>query len=243
MPAILNRGGSRISSGSLPGSRSSLGSCGASRRGSTSSSCYGSTFSLRRSSMNTASAQSSLHSPRQAQSLYRHQATQQTSSKQNSVWNVEDQGSATPSLVSSAAGSEYGSSSSSSSSQSSLQQPPSLLGPTGDRYDALQRYYASRRASLQHPTNAHTTSLLPASPTRNYKASRQQHPAILHPTNSLPVLSGNSSFLPAQQINEDDVWGQFVDCHELEEDLARRCKLLSLTRKAPVVSSRRSSIR
>ena len=192
--------------------------------------------------MNTASAQSSLHSPRQAQSLYRHQATQQTS-KQNDVWNVEDQGSATPSLVSSAAGSD-GYSSSSSSSQSSLQQPPSLLGPTGDRYDALQRYYASRRrASLQHPTNAHPTSLLPASPTRNYKASRQQHPAILHPTNSLPVLSGNSSFLPTQQINEDDVWGQFVDCHDAEEDLARRCKLLSLTRKTMVVSSRRSSIR
>ena len=185
MPAILNRGG-RISSGSFPGSRSSLGSHGFRRP----SSNYGSNFSLRRTTMNNGSSQSSSHSLRN-QSLYRHQTTQQKSTH-NAVWYIkEDQGSATPSLVSSET------SVASSSQSSRLQQPPSPLQPT--------------------PLHTHPTSL-PPPPTSNYMTSPQQ--CLTTPTNGVTPLP-----------NEEDEWGQFVDTFDAEEDLARRCKLISISRR------------
>ena len=144
--------------------------------------------------MNNGSSQSSSHSLRN-QSLYRHQTTQQMST-QNAVWHIEvDQGSATPSLVSSET-----SVASSYSQSSRLQQPPSpLLQPT--------------------PLHAHpTTSLLPP-PTSNYMTSPQRRPTT--PTNGVTPLHNE----------EDDEWGQFVDTFDAEEDLSRRYKLISISRR------------
>mmetsp|Transcript_39778 Transcript_39778/g.72786 ORF Transcript_39778/g.72786 Transcript_39778/m.72786 type:complete len:210 (-) Transcript_39778:63-692(-) len=184
------------SSASPNGSKASLNSYGSatSRQTSLSNNCHGSQFSMRRSSSRNGSAHSSTHSLRQHM---------QEPSKQNAVWNIEDQGSVSlgsPSLVNS------DTSSSGSSSQSSLQ-PPSVQPPANS--DALHRYYAIRRASLQHPT-------------------------ILHPTNSLSGSRSNS-FLPSAQIKDEDTWGQFARTENAEKELGRRSssKLLSITRTYP----------
>mmetsp|Transcript_14886 Transcript_14886/g.24219 ORF Transcript_14886/g.24219 Transcript_14886/m.24219 type:complete len:201 (+) Transcript_14886:57-659(+) len=150
---------SRRSIASLRGSRTSLNSYGSttSRQTSSSNNYHGSQFSLRRSSFQNGSAQSSTHS-------LRHQVHQR---QHNAVWNIEDQGSVSlgsPSLVNS------DTSSSGSSSQSSLQ-PPSVQPPANS--DALHRYYAIRRASLQHPTIMHPTISVPGSRGNSFLPSVQ----------------------------------------------------------------------
>jgi len=209
------------SSASPNGSKASLNSYGSatSRQTSLSNNCHGSQFSMRRSSSRNGSAHSSTHSLRQHM---------QEPSKQNAVWNIEDQGSVSqgpPSLVNSAVLRERFSSG--SSPRSSLQ-PPSVQPPAND--DALHRYSALHRATLQHHTN------IPVGSNRNYALGRAslQHPTILHPTNSLSGSRSNS-FLPSAQIKDEDTWGQFARTENAEKELGRRSssKLLSITRTYP----------
>mmetsp|Transcript_4104 Transcript_4104/g.10428 ORF Transcript_4104/g.10428 Transcript_4104/m.10428 type:complete len:229 (-) Transcript_4104:305-991(-) len=212
----------RRSNASLHGSRSSSKSY-ESRRASQDDNCYGSQFSLRRSSINNRSSQSSSHSFRQ-QALSRHHQ-----SKQNTEWKIEYQGSAShpPSLVTASDTSieTEESSLSRSSSQSSMQPPsPSLLTTTEVRYGVLRQYYVTRRVTLHYQ---HPTSIL-GSPRNQHGLLR----ASLHPTNRSLPGSPRNSFLPQAHIMEEGTWGQFVDVADAEEELVRRSKLLSINRRS-----------
>jgi len=232
MPRILTprdsfpRRGSRAS---LTGSRSSLTSMGSAttygRSSMRNNNNFGSYFSLRRSSINNGSAQSSTHSMLRP--------TKQPASQQNAVWNIENTVSVSkgpPSLVTSETSSETEPTSSCSSSQSSLHTPASLPPVGNSRQDALQRYYALRRAPLQSPTTSRA-----GSPRQTVvRRASLQHPSILHGINTRsPRSSASSSFLPSAQIKEEDTWGQFVDCAGAEQDLINRSKLLSVSRSYP----------
>lgn len=217
----------RRSNASLPGSRSSLKSY-ESRRASLDNNYYGSQFSLRRGSSQSSS------SLRQ-QALLRHHQAMQQQSKQNAVWNMDDQGSVShpPSLVTTSDTSVETEerSLSRTSSQSSMRPPsPSLLPTTEVRYGALRQYYVTRRATLhhQHPTSS------PGSP-RNQHGLRRA--SLQYPTNRSLPGSPRNSFLPQARITEEGTWGQFVDVADAEEELVRRSKLLSITRRYPATLS------
>jgi len=242
----------RRSGASLNGSRVSLSSLGSKTSRHTSlSNNYGSQFSLRRSSLQNGSARSSMQSLRHEESQRQlSQGRGQGASNHNAVWNIEDpvnpphslrlrdqgrsnavwdindSGSVSrgpPSLTSS-----INSESTARSSQSSLQSP-SLQTPANDtRNEVLQRFYALNKASLKKQANTRKES------PQSYDLRRPQlkHHSILHPTNSLSI-SRRHSFLPSAQIKEEDAWGHFVETKEAEEDLARRSKLLSVTKAYP----------
>lgn len=237
MPRMLapRRESMRRSGASLCNSRSSLPSyslANPNRRSPLNNGYNGSQFSLRRSSINNESPQSSSHSLRQ-QSLYKHQAAQQTSN-QNAMWNIGGQGSVSqpPSLASSETSEKTESSLSRSSTQSSLHPPCLPMPPTSRaRYEAMHRYYALRRALLQHQAGnpeSHRHNAFRSSPLQDQR------------NRSLPGTPGNS-FLPQTQTKEEDtLWGQFVDVAVVEEDSVRRKNLLSRTRMHPATLSRLS---
>jgi hypothetical protein len=207
-PSIQSRRGSN---GSLPGSQSSLVSYG-SRRSSISNQYHASHFALRRPSANDSSVQSSLSSMRN-QAVLRDQAAQQRPSMQNSVWSI-DSPNGPPSLVNSDASVRTDRSLSRCSSQSSMQSP-------------IHRLATDRRASMPSPTEA---SAAPAGPSAgSYSASLPG--ALRNYMNRRASLKHtHDSFLPSGQINEEGVWGQFVDVADADEDLVRRMKILSLAR-------------
>mmetsp|Transcript_27897 Transcript_27897/g.47429 ORF Transcript_27897/g.47429 Transcript_27897/m.47429 type:complete len:218 (+) Transcript_27897:285-938(+) len=139
--------------------------------------------------------------------------------QQNAVWCIEDQGSVSqgpPSLVSSR-------SSSRSSSQSSMQHYPGGQSPVNNT--PLHRYHALRRASLQHPPISGESSR--KNPVQGLSL---QYPTILHPTNIRNGSPGNS-FLPSAQIKEEDTWGHFVETGDADDELVRRSRLLSISRR------------
>lgn len=198
----------RTSISSLPGSRSSLNSYGSSpytygRRSSMEN--PGSQYSLKRTSSAMKRTKSSMHSLSKRGLLHhKQQTTTQKSSAPlssmvNDVWNIEAYDSqGPPSMVSSET---------SSLSSQDCQQPPSAA-----RISLHQYYAAQRRASLQPQS-----STTPESPAASQRRSSLQHP------------KSGFSFLPQGQIKEEE-WGQFVDTQDSvdEDDLARRCSLLSV---------------
>ena len=195
----------RTSITSLPGSRSSLNSYGSSpytygRRSSLDN--PGSQYSLKRTSSALKRTKSSMHSLSQRGMLH-HKQTQKSSplsSMVNEVWNIEAYDSqGPPSMVSSET---------SSLSSQDCQQPPSAA-----RLSLHQYYAAQRRASLQPQS-----STTPESPA----AAQERRSSLQHPKSGF-------SFLPQGQIKEEE-WGQFVDTQDSvdEDDLARRCSLLSV---------------
>ena len=57
-------------------------------------------------------------------------------------------------------------------------------------------------------------------------------------TNLGPASRSVNSFLSQGiKIKEEDIWGQFVDTQDAEEDLVRRSKILSLTQRYHAVGS------
>jgi len=229
MPRIFTprRDGSfpRRGSGASFGSRSSINSYG-SRRASLTNPSYVSQFSLRR-------PDGSVQSSKRPQVVYGLQP-----SKQNAEWDLGDsQG--PPSLVNSETSVQTDRSSlSRESSQSSLQQLLSpKLPPSGNvaRYEALQQYYAHRGGMFPH----------------NYRAaprrSSLQYPSI---NKKMPRSTKSSSFLSQTEIQEEDVWGQFVDTsdgptntNKAEDDLVRRSQLLSISSRSVPTSLSRSGRR
>jgi len=156
-------------------------------------------------------------------------------------WNIGGQGKVSPggppSLATSVT-SEETESSSLSSLQSGLQSP-SILPPLGNsRQDAMQRYYTLRRASLQQQTSSEM------GPPKNHAFRRAslQHPSILHATSITSAGSANS-FLPCAGIKEEDGWGQFVDVADAEKELIRRSKLLAISRRYHATTGRPGPVR
>jgi len=204
---------SRRSSTSLSGSKASMTShrSSSSRQTSLSSDYYGSQYSLRRSSL-----------PNSTPSTPRHKEVQVSYNqhRHNAEWNVDrDKGSLVsqgpPSLATSDT-SVLTEQWSRSSSQTSLLHPPPGMQHSAN--DAIVHRLGSPREAL-------------------LRAALRQHATKLYTNDNLQRSRRKSSFLPSSQIKERDTWGQFVDTEEAERDLARRSKILSLTRRYRVNSS------
>ena len=239
-----NSRGSNVSS--LRGSKSSFNSFASatSRRKSLSNNLNVSQFSLGQSALQNGSAQSSMHSLRRQKSSRQNALSDyiqekdpskqnatwnhtQEPSKRNKLWNIAKQGFGSqgpPSLISSES-----SVTTEGSSQSSLQPP------VNDAHNDFLNIYALHESSMQQQTNT------PVGSPRNYGVGRVslQRPTILHPTNSLRG-SRRNSFHPYAQIKEEDTWGQFVETADAEEELVRRCRVLSTRRRYPASSSHSS---
>jgi len=236
---FLSRRSSRVSNASsVHGSKSSstIFASAISQRKSSSRSLNASQFSMRRSSLQNVSARSSTNSLRRQKSSRQNSLAnyiqEEEHSKQNAVWthteepsgnalwNVVNQGlgsQGSPSLISS-----EGSVLSEDSSQSSLQ------SPDDDAEHDFMNKYALHKASMQQQTNTP-----PGSP-GNHAVGRtsMQHPIILHSINSLQGSRRNSFHVHAQ-IKDEDVWGQFVETANAEEQLVCRSQVLSIARRYP----------
>lgn len=252
MPQMLapRRESFRRSGASLNGSKASLSSFGSSSRRpsatASGNSSFASQFSLgRRSSLLGSASRSSIR-------LLKEGDDSHPSAKRNAVWNVETKtisgrqnaawdfgpgavaSTGPPSLTSSitsASTSTVTSSSTERSSQSSLHQPPS----PGN--DALQRFYALNKASLQTQRANVQLRAVPTpvgSTARNYDLRRPSRPS----PQPRPVGGGLSSLCPrrhsfvpsAPRIKEEDAaheWGHFVETADALEDLTRRSRVLS----------------
>lgn len=190
----------RTSITSLPGSRSSLNSYGSSPY------TYG-----RRSSVDNPGSQYSLK--RTSSAMKRTKSSMHSLSQRGMLHHKQHTTTQKSSPVSSMVNAVWNieaydsdppsmvSSETSSVSSQDCQQPPSAA-----RINLHQYYSAQRRASLQPQSS-----------------DAQRRLSLQHPKSGF-------SFLPQGQIKEEDTWGQFVDTQDSvdEDDLARRCSLLSV---------------
>lgn len=188
----------------------------------------------------------SMNGDSSSQAMDAKQGSRQPPSNQNATWgNIEGPSAGPPSLADSETSEqteERSLSLSRSSTQSSLLQlqPPSPK-KSDPRYEALHRYYALRRTSLnQQPTASLSGSpedrnrhhLVRAAPRRT--SLQLQHYNHLPGHHHHPHLQGSRGSCPSFPLNarikEEDAWGQFVDTAEREDDLIRRSRLLAATR-------------